>query len=150
MRSIFLSQWNATRLHGPGPKLTIMSRPREWEHGAGFVPYLTPPRALFDAVFAGEIGMDAYRWRYERLIALRTLLQPGILEFNPGRRSEDRDAMLGRGTPVLDGATLCCACSIADADAGRCHRAWAAEALHAAGWRVFVDGRDLGAPSLFG
>ena len=48
----------------------------------------------------------------------------------------------GMVSEVGDDDTLCCACSVAESRAGRCHRAWAAPFLHAAGWRVVLDGRE--------
>lgn len=50
---------------------------------------------------------------------------------------------LGAFWPVLSGATLCCACSVAEADAGRCHRVWVAAFLQRAGWAVVLDGRPV-------
>lgn len=44
---------------------------------------------------------------------------------------------------VGEGDTLCCACGIKAARAGRCHRVLAAELLHLAGWRVVLDGIEL-------
>ena len=40
-------------------------------------------------------------------------------------------------------ATLCCACSVAEAQAGRCHRSWAALHLRRAGWQVVLDGQPV-------
>jgi hypothetical protein len=44
---------------------------------------------------------------------------------------------------VKDGDTLCCACSREDAANGKCHRAWVAPLLKAAGWRVVLDGVEV-------
>lgn len=44
---------------------------------------------------------------------------------------------------VRHGDCLICACSVARAIEGQCHRAWAAVLLVANGWRVFLDGNEL-------
>ena len=146
--TIFLTNWSSRMLHGPGPRLTIMARPREWEHGDGAVISLIPNREDFDAVRSGELGTEAYLSRYaEGLRGDRARrLAPGELSFRPGH--PPYAALASRVVP--DGATLCCGCSVANADVGLCHRVPAAEALRLAGWRVWLDGRDLGAPTLFG
>ena len=58
----------------------------------------------------------------------------------PGRPPEDL---------VADGDTLNCQCSARDAEAGLCHRGWAAMWLSRSGWRTVVDGverDDIGRP----
>lgn len=49
----------------------------------------------------------------------------------------------GSITAVEPGDTLICACSREAAAASRCHRTWAAYLLHAAGWRVVLDGVEV-------
>ena len=122
---------------GPGRVLTIMARPRPrfGELGDGRVPALVPEWALVAGAKAGRLPMEAYRGRYLRDVHARARqLVPGELT-----------AVLleGGSRPVADGDTLICACSRAAAAEGRCHRAWAAEALVAAGWRVVLDGAPL-------
>jgi len=137
--TLYLSNWSSHRTpgcHGPGRKLTIMAAPRAWEHGEGRVVWLTPDeRDLRDAK-AERISVDVYRERFETFARLhlgRGHLAPGelITTTADGSRS------------VEDGDTLCCACSRDEAAAGRCHRAWAAPLLVAAGWRVVLDGEEV-------
>lgn len=138
--TIHIANWSSTRLHGPGPKLTIMARPRPWERGDGTVLALVPRSRDLDAVKAGRISLPEYRSRYELDVASRAAdLAPGVLLF-------ERDSSF----LVPDGSTLLCACPRDQALKGRCHRAWAAEALARAGWRVIADGREVGARGLFG
>lgn len=138
--TIYLSNWSSHRTpgaHGPGRKFTIMAVPRPWEHGDGRVTDLAPlygmePRLLrvaldgrhADDVAAYRLALEA-RWD-------DTALGPGSLWTEGGLRVE-----------VVDGDTLCCACSVAEARAGRCHRAWAAPFLVRAGWRVILDGVEV-------
>lgn len=65
------------------------------------------------------------------IINLKLLLGPGQL-----RTSGD--------VLVEDGDTLICSCSRDKAAAGKCHRAWAGEYLAREGWRVILDGKELG------
>lgn len=135
--TVHFSNWSSHRTpghHGPGRKLTIMARPRTWEHGAGRVPDLTPAKADLDAVAAGRIDMVEYRRRLEKRWAA------GLYALSP--------IQLTAYTPegidlVRDGDTLCCSCSRDAVAAGRCHRVWAAYALSRAGWSVVLDGRKL-------
>jgi hypothetical protein len=126
--TVHVTNHSSRRLHGPGRRLTIMAKPRQWEHGDGAVPAATPnPEWLFD-VRAGEIPMAAYRDLIDRRLAGHDL--------TPGRLMSSVGA-------VVDGDSLCCACSRDEAAAGRCHRVWVAAALARAGWRVVLDGAEL-------
>lgn len=138
--TVYVSNWSSHRTeghHGPGRKLSIMARPRAWEHGDGCVPWLTPDGGDLLAVKAGKISGEEYQPRFEEFVNIHAT--GGRLA--PGRLAVDR-VTVGHGF-VVDGDTLCCACSRDDAAAGRCHRAWAAEALVAAGWRVILDGEEV-------
>ncbi len=145
MTTIYLSNFASHRTpgaHGPGRKLSIMAAPRAWEHGEGVVTVLVPALPDLRAAKAGAMEMAEYRARFERRlvdVAKAGALDRGGLLFEvPPYRSAP--------LPVADGDTLCCACSIAEARAGRCHRAWAAPYLRRAGWRVVLDGVSGGAP----
>lgn len=136
--TIHVTNWSSRRLHGPGRALTIMARPRAWERGVGRVPWLTPADSDLRDAKAGRITLDEYRSRFEAYtggLASRGHLDPGELAvvLYDGSGSD----------AVRDGDTLCCACSRADAAAGRCHRVWAAQALARAGWRVLLDGVEV-------
>ena len=123
-------------MHGPGRKWTIMARPRTWERGNGRVPNLIPRGEYVLAVKQGTMTHEEYKAHYIEKIRHHELHPGGLWAY------------LGEdgvwGTPVSDGDTLCCACSRQNANEGRCHRAWAAQALHEAGWVVVLDGKRLG------
>lgn len=126
--TIYVTNWSSKALHGPGTSWTIMARPRRWERGAGTVAALVPAHAMLTAVRGGSIGVGAYRADYLAHVPVRALA--------PGRlRAGD--------VVVADGDTLCCGCARDAAARGECHRAWAAELLRRAGWRVVLDGREL-------
>ena len=141
---------------GPGRLLSIMRcpRPEYGEAGCGRVLSLTPKRALLEQTKARieQVGR-AEAWP-EYQAALRqqwnaALLTPGRLSFGVpvpadanGAIRWDHDFWAARG-PVEGGDTLMCSCSVADADAGHCHRVEAARWLADAGWRVILDGRDV-------
>jgi hypothetical protein len=142
---IYLSNWSSHKTpghHGPGRKLTIMARPRQWEHGDGRVEALTPRIGDLDAVMRGWITPDEYRARYVTNC-------PPLPALAPGRLSTQANLVAGQpiggGPLVEDGDTLCCSCSRAAAARGECHRVWAAGLLAEAGWRVILDGKELGA-----
>jgi hypothetical protein len=128
--TLHITNWSSRKLHGPGRKLTIMARPRSWEHGEGKVASCTPAAAWLHSVRSGEISVDDYRRRIEG--------QLGVYNLSPGSL-----VVVNDGLPVRDGDTLCCACSREEAAAGRCHRVWVAQALVRAGWRVVLDGVEL-------
>jgi len=78
--------------------------------------------------------MEEYRASYEQTMG-------GVGQFFlPGRLLARTPAGIAT---VADGDTLCCACSVAEARAGRCHRTWAAQFLVRAGWRVILDGVEV-------
>ena len=141
--TLYLTNWSSVRNR---PRTwTIMARPRSWEHGEGRVAPLTPSGdalALLGYALAerkaGRDSSDAmccYRAAYEAQIdAEAHLLRPGALTAS---------LPSGEGVLLEDGDTLCCACSAEDARQGRCHRAWAAARLAAAGWRVVLDGAEV-------
>lgn len=138
--TIYVSNWSSHKTaghHGPGRKLTIMARPRPWEHGEGRVPWLTPAESDLLDVKAGRITGDEYQRRFEEHLR-------GLERFNHLAPGELVVAIPGQGSrSVEDGDTVCCACSREDAAAGRCHRVWAAHALARNGWRVILDGEEL-------
>lgn len=134
---LHLTNWSSRSLHGPGRRLSIMARPRAWEWGDGRVGLLVPDALDLVEHQEGRMSLDRYRERFlarVRRDARDGLLAPGILTWTDGT------SLSG---PVLDGDSLLCACSRADAAAGRCHRAWAAPWLVRAGWRVILDGVEV-------
>lgn len=123
---VYLTNLSSKALHGPGQLRCIMARPRRWESVHPRVPELTPQPALFARVFAGRISLERYCQEYV------------------SHASGHAAAIAPGGTAGLcDGDTLFCSCSREAALAGRCHRAWAAEILRRAGWRVILDGYEL-------
>jgi hypothetical protein len=130
--TLHLTNWSSRKLHGSGRKLSIMAKPRAWEHGEGRVPACTPLVGWLDGVKSGRLTMDQYRGLiWTRLSEHR--LAPGELIA----------IVEGDHRPVADGDVLLCACSREAAARGECHRVWAAEALARAGWRVVLDGKEL-------
>ena len=131
-----------------GVALTIMAKPRGQygECGDGRVPWLVPSAAARDLLDealdargteAEASAVAAYRRAFDAQLHgafQRHELAPGrlALAVEPGGRAPR--------SPVLDGATLCCACSRDRAAAGACHRAWCAPWLVRAGWTVHLDG----------
>ncbi len=142
--------------HGPGPKFTIMAKPRAWEKGDGCVFPLTPlgpmctlmEAALRERSTGGTTAFRLYCSEFERF--LEEERKEGLLD--PGKMMWIRSvsvfpmgillpAPVDHFDVVPDGATLCCACSVEAARAGGCHRAFIAPVLHRAGWEVVLDGR---------
>jgi hypothetical protein len=129
----------------------MMSRPRAFEYGEGWVPNLRPSGEqirLMQAALAerksgsGTVAMSRYRhalesqWREQK-----RLLRPGqLLAVQP---VFPNGTTVDETPEVADGDTVCCACSRAHAAAGLCHRTWAAPFLVRAGWRVVLDGREV-------
>ena len=121
-----------------------MARPRHWERGIGRVAALAPIVALTPLMQAAlaerAAGVDSgpalatYRRAFDARLATMDL-RPGYLH---GYLWEG----MGNGTLLETGDTLICACSRAEAAAGRCHRSWCGPALAEAGWRVILDGVD--------
>jgi hypothetical protein len=124
-----------------------MARPRAWETGEGRVTVLVPPPValgqLEQLIALRRLGRDPatypslvaeYRATCEAWWARHVeLLPPGALFAAAGCEL----------VAVADGDTLCCACSLAEARAGRCHRTWAAAFLAEAGWTVVLDGERV-------
>lgn len=146
---------------GPGRLLSIMRcpRPEYGEAGCGRVISLMPKRELLERTKARieQVGRAAVWPDYVAELREQwnaALLVPGRLSFGvpvaPDANNAirwDHDYWAARG-PVEDGDTLMCSCSVADADAGHCHRVEAARWLADAGWRVILDGRDVTIVSL--
>ena len=137
MPTLYLSNWsghNTPGAHGPGRKWSIMARPRRWEKGEGSVPLLVPDADDLVAVQDGTMTPEAYREAYLRLVAYR--IKKKRVPVAPG-------ALLATTpldpVPVAHGDSLLCACGVAEARAGRCHRTWAAGFLTLFGWDVVLD-----------
>ena len=141
--TLWVTNWSSTRLQGPGPKFTIMARPRAWEHGEGVVRALVPDASDLRAIQAGTLNLDAYRAM--GIAKLDRALEEGTLQPLVGLLATrtPTEASAAETFPVPDGATLCCACSKEKAANGHCHRTWVAVALARAGWRVILDGNLL-------
>jgi hypothetical protein len=136
--TVFLTNWSSRKLHGPGRKLTIMAKPRAWEHGEGTVRELVPAAEDLEAIRSGRIDLAEYRRRYFAMLGPADWQMDDLKPGSLGLRTSL--------TPVQDGDTLLCACSKEAASKGECHRVWAAEALQKAGWNVVLDGVPLSAP----
>lgn len=144
--TIYLSNWSSHKTpghHGDGLKLTIMARPRAWENGDGVVASFMPPVSLLNEVRDGRISFKKYAqelrelWDLQRRVYEDSTRLGGKL--GPGELAYWRDH--GKNTlpqVVPPDSTLCCAC----ARGRQCHRRIAAEFLHAAGWRVVLDGEE--------
>lgn len=130
--TLHITNWSSTKLHGPGRKLTIMARPRAWEHGEGRVPACTPLAGWLEAIRSRSIDIDTYRCWIEERLAEHELAPGGLVAISGGSF-----------VPVVDGDTLCCACSRGAAGRHECHRVWVAAALARAGWRVILDGVEV-------
>lgn len=131
--TLHVTNWSSRRLHGPGRTFTIMTMPRSWEWGAGRLLCATPDREMFRQVVCGSLSIEDYAAHIRAQMAGADLT-PGVLVVEGAPPGEE--ALRG-------GDTLCCACSKAQAAAGRCHRVWIAEALAQASWRVLLDGVEV-------
>ena len=147
---IYLHSWSwvhAARRKGlpagySGKAYTIMAKPRArlGEVGDGFCSALVPRgeavELLDELVRLRRFGVEdaTLLARYQDLLLATWRAQ--LPRLAPGR-------LMAGSVPVVAGDVLACACSAADALAGKCHRAWAAEVLVEAGWRVRQDGRDV-------
>ena len=120
-----------------------MARPRRWEHGDGRVSAFVPPDPdeLVRVIAARRQGLTDLVGAYREGVIRAWALNYEDYGHAPGELLAY--CADGVEAPVLDGATLCCACSVAEARAGRCHRAWAAPFLVRAGWRVVLDGVEV-------
>ena len=142
--TLHLTNFSSRKLHGPGRVWTIMAHPRHWEHGDGWALALVPdidevPLMLAALADRGNPAtMAAYRQAIEARWAQSLFLAPWKPVALTTRETDY--APDGEWVNVRDGDTLCCACSRAEAAAGRCRRSWSAPFLHRAGWRVLLDG----------
>ena len=158
MPTLYLAGWASWRTpghHGPGGKFSIMQRTPRWAWGTavGVLPQLGPQSGaevvLLERLLEArhqkrpaDPGMIAqYRGLLDaRWCASAQHLRPGVLVYQRlGMAAGYPQEVLGT---VGDGATLCCACSVGESLAGRCHRAWLAPHLRRAGWAVVLDGED--------
>ena len=134
--TVHLTSFEARHLHGPGHRYAIKAWSwMDGELGEGRVSSLCPEPEWIDEFREGFLSLRAYEWKCRNSFSV---LWPGCLvaeDVRNGNRKKERE--------VRDGDTLCCTCSVDEAEAGLCHRVWAAEALVAAGWRVFLDGKEL-------
>jgi len=147
----------------PGPDysgrtFTIMLRPRWFERGDGCVIELTPHTAAEGALLEqllrarrrGDLdAMEREGAQYRELLERRWSLALQAGRLAPGALGAGVNQPEGGiGLDLLrDGDALCCACSAAEAAAGRCHRVWAAPILARAGWSVTLEGVALDAES---
>lgn len=124
-----------------------MARPRRRERGDGACIPLTPlgvPAVLLDLLLvqrrAGTVDPHLLA-RYREAMEYLWGPQESGPDLPPGKLWAVPDE--GPLLRVADGDSLLCACSREEAAAGRCHRAWAAPVLVAAGWRVVLDGVEV-------
>lgn len=128
--TIHVTNWSSTNKHGQGGRrFTIMIRPRSWETGDGRIPVFAPRGADLTQARNGGMSVREYMRRF-RAEASRHRVGPGQLATDSGQL-------------VRAGDTLCCSCSVRNAERGECHRVVAADLLRLAGWRVLLDGREL-------
>lgn len=129
-------------------RLHIQACPAPWMIGAttGSVPVLAPQGQ--EAILMRLLVKDRQMSRplnVEGIAAYRALYTARILglakagALDPGFLQDDQQS------PIEQTVALICSCSVADAAAGRCHRAWAAEVLAKRGtWDVVLDGVPYG------
>ncbi len=135
--------------HGPGLVWSIMRYTPQWAVRFGELEVLAPAGGDLQAMRAGEMEVAEYRDRFLAGVAQKVMVEDkpgGIVGWSlaPGRLGV---YAIGGLHAVKDGDTLCCTCSREQASAGRCHRVWTAELLHANGWQVVLDGVDFPAVS---
>src|SRR3990167_6154018 len=106
-------------MHGPVRLYTIMARPRRWEHGAGRVSAFVPPDPdeLVRVIAARRQGLTDLVGAYREGVIRAWALNYEDYGHAPGELLAY--CADGVEAPVLDGATLCCACSVDEARAGR-------------------------------
>lgn len=134
-------------MYGTGKVWSIQAMPPRWARGEGRVIECAPfaewlRRHLILALAErkrGVVGGPQFMAYKEAFIAglAEYDLRPGALRATPWYDSCPR---LSAPVLVADGDTLVCTCSIAEAQAGRCHRSWCCESLAKAGWNVIIDG----------
>ena len=156
--TLHVAGWASWRTQGhhaplPAPKYSIMSSAPEWATPSGVVGALVPRGAELadlwlllaarrakepvpEGVLARYRGALEARW--EEALA-RGWLAPGSLRFCAVRPNRS----WGTDWWQVTSSTLCCACSVAESRAGRCHRSWLAPFLRRAGWQVVLDGEAL-------
>jgi hypothetical protein len=143
---------NNSKNLGPGRAYTIMAQPRYFEKFDGECLICKPSgaevplmRRVVEARREGTVDQAVvaeYRAMYERRMEVSlSLLAPGMLRAFV---NSPRGTVV---TLVQSGDSLLCACSKAEADAGRCHRSWVSPFLARAGWAVVRDGTTLGTTS---
>ncbi len=131
---LYVSNWASWRhLHGPGKKWSIMLHGRHWEHGDGRIAALTPLDSELQRYWSNG-DLDGYRKAYW------TRLAPRLAAGDLAQHSLIAEVPPGLPRWVESGDTICCGCSRDDAAVGKCHRAWTAQALQAAGWSICLDG----------
>ena len=133
--TLYLTTFTRSDLRGGQALFTMMTLPREWERGHGYVLALVPPRDLFLDRKSGKLDLDTYRRAFLDSRDV-TKLPPGALQWYSPANGLDPAAW----GLVQDGDTVCCGCGVAKAAEGRCHRKWLAPLLVAAGWDVVLDG----------
>ena len=151
--TIYLTQFSVTRptFCGVGARYGIVALPRRWEQADGTVTILQAQRG--HEVDLLRAALNARRKTTDRntpeMAAYKAALETRWTEqaarglFDPGRLSAVRWRDEATLHPLQGGETLCCSCAVEEANAGRCHRAWAAPFLVRAGWRVILDGVEV-------
>ena len=137
-----------------GRAYRIMAYARTFELGDGCVAMLAPSTPEELSLLRIIVRRRrAFQDCAEEAAAYRALLEArwlaGLGAVAPGQLLVASPTPTGADL-VGSGDALCCACSAADAAAGRCHRAWAAPLLARVGWTVFLDGQAVPVPTTGG
>jgi len=131
-KTVYLASWDDEQFHGPGRKFSLLRQPPHAIRGDGVVETFVPDDTLYQAFLRGSASLAQFRRLY--LAALTPV------PIHHGRLK----ATLHGGETVLvdEGDTLLCKCSAERASDLLCHRAWLAQLLLRASWRVLIDGRQ--------
>lgn len=154
MSTVYLTNFashRTTGCHGPGRVWSIMRLTPKWAWStpkmAGWLEVLTPSLTDLLAIRGQQIDVAQYRTLYDTAVRDRLA---GAVEFGlrgwsltPGELGDSLGGL------VQDGDTLCCTCSREAAAQQACHRVYAAQLLHDAGWRVVLDGVDFQSASQY-
>jgi len=147
--TLYLTNWSKARdpaFAGSGTRWTAMAHPRRWERGEGRVASLAPLHDSVRGLLASALAeravgvMDGLEMAAYRAAFLARL---DAYDLRPGSMRAYRWDTMRDGEPVKDGDAVCCACSVRDRAAGRCHLAFAVPAMVRAGWDVVMDGKPL-------
>jgi hypothetical protein len=156
---LHVTNFASRKLHGGGLLLHIMARPPAFvrNFAAGFVTALKPSlneqelmqslvrrRKAGEAIAEDDAGLIVYRDTYTaRLRRELSAARSAPDGARPWPTYWPNNGASMTGFPIRSGVTLVCTCSVAEANAGRCHRVWAAAVLVEAGYAVMLDGKPF-------